>query len=920
VIAMKNSPKLQNGSKIAVIGGGPAGSFFAHFILKFAREAGIKIGVDIYDRKTFLTHLPKDCNMCAGVIGSNLFRKLANEGMPLGPEIIRHEVKGYAFHSKKNLVVLHQEPFSPIYTVFRGITPKPSSDGYISFDKYLLGNAIKSGANYISELVEEIIIPDKGRDKPAIKYKRGKVIEEVDLVVGAFGVNSRLSKEWDFGYSPPETWHACQGEIEVEPSFIREKHKDMIHIFTLGEKNVKFVAFTPKGRFITISAIGKHVKIKDLEDILSYPEVKPYLPDKWEISCHCHPKIPVTAAKIPFYERLVMVGDACNSRYLKNGIESAFFTSLFAAESAIRHGISKEDFRKYYFSMCKKMFSFDNLFGKFLFKMNDFAASHPFFAEVKFSIANFEQEKLDPKVRFLSKTLWYLFTGEAPYKKILWKGLDPRLQFILVWQLIKTLLNKIKENLIDSSSKRDNLDRRGFLTSSKQDRNVLPIPGEKRKDVIGRAKEKERSLTIENGTTIAIIGGGPSGASCAIKLLLEARKQNKDIRVVIFEGKDFEFHYNQCMGILSPQVEEILIKDLGIALPEELIKRTIKGYLLCSDKEKIYFEQKSKDHKSYTVRRVEFDKFLLDRAREIGAEVINSRVNGIEFVKTANNDEVRIYSESQYFRADAVVGAFGLDEAMLRQFERATKGAHPYQRPKGYLKTFITKIHMEPNLISERFNDSIFAFLFASLPMVEFGAISPKGDHLIINIAGRNITSLDMDLFLNQPQIMSLLPEYDRDQLKYYAGRFPTSVAKNPYGYRYVIVGDATGWLKPFKGQGINIAMITGVRAAKIMNEFGFSREAFSVYAYKCKDLTEDYYYGILIRMLCNFCTNHNLFNSLIKISRTNKRLYEVIYNSISGEKSYREIVRESFDFGLCRDLISELCYSFSSRLGLPRH
>lgn len=922
---MEKYPKLQNGSKIAVIGGGPAGSFFAHFILKLAREAKISLNVEIYDRKTFLTHLPKDCNMCAGVIGSNLYRRLENEGMPLGAKVIRHQVKGYAFHSNKRVVAIPQDPFSPIYTVFRGITPKPCVDEYVSFDRYLLDNAIKAGARYIPELVEDIILPDKEREKPLIKLREGTKVEEVDLVVGAFGVNSRLSKEWDFGYSPPRTWHACQAEIEVEPGFIRDRHKDMIHIFTLGEKNVKFVAFTPKGRFVTISAIGEHVKIKDLEEVLNYDEVRAYLPDGWRISCHCHPKIPVTAARVPFYERIVMVGDACDSRYLKNGIESAIFTSLFAAESAIKHGISKEAFRKYYHPRCRKMFSFDNRFGKFLFKVNEFAASHSFFSELQFSIASFEQERLAPKVRFFSKALWYLFTGEAPYKRIFWKGLDPRLQLTLVWQLLKTLFKKIKEILINSPAKDSvksdtgetedmNFDRRDFPTPSWQDKNVLPIEkfGEERKD--GGIRRRKKPPFIENGTTIAIIGGGPSGASCAIKLLLEAQKEDKNIRVVIFEGKDFNFHYNQCMGILSPNVEEYLIKELEISLPEELIKRTIKGYVLRSDRKEISLDRNDKDKKYYTVRRVEFDRFLLDRARDMGAEVVNSRVNGVEFVRTANNDEVRIYCESQYFRADAVVGAFGLDEAMLNQFEYATANFYPYKRPKGYLKTFITKIHADPEFISRKFNDSIFAFLLSSLPTVEFGAIGPKGDHIIINIAGKNVTSLDMDFFLNQPQVKSLLPEYEKNQLNYYAGRFPTSAAKNTYGHRYVIVGDATGWMKPFKSQGINVAMITGIRAAQVMHRYGFSRKAFSEYAYKCIDLTEDYYHGNLMRMLCNLSTNYHMIDGIIHISQRNEKMYNLIYDFVSGDKSYKEIFGELLEFSIYRDLGTELLKSLFSK------
>ena len=39
---------LQDGSRIAVIGGGPAGSFFSFFLLKMAQAIDLDIEVDIF--------------------------------------------------------------------------------------------------------------------------------------------------------------------------------------------------------------------------------------------------------------------------------------------------------------------------------------------------------------------------------------------------------------------------------------------------------------------------------------------------------------------------------------------------------------------------------------------------------------------------------------------------------------------------------------------------------------------------------------------------------------------------------------------------------------------------------------------------------------------------------------------------------
>lgn len=68
---------LEDGSRIGVVGGGPAGSFFSHFVLQFAQRIGIKIIVDIYERKNFPTLGPAGCNMCAGVISESLIQALS---------------------------------------------------------------------------------------------------------------------------------------------------------------------------------------------------------------------------------------------------------------------------------------------------------------------------------------------------------------------------------------------------------------------------------------------------------------------------------------------------------------------------------------------------------------------------------------------------------------------------------------------------------------------------------------------------------------------------------------------------------------------------------------------------------------------------------------------------------------------------
>src|SRR3990172_2854798 len=164
-----------------------------------------------------------------------------------------------------------------------------------------------------------------------------------------------------------------------------------------------------------------------------------------------------------------------------------------------------------------------------------------------------------------------------------------------------------------------------------------------------------------NGSVVAIVGGGPAGCSCAIKLRQLAEGKGIGLRVVLFEGKDFDLHYNQCVGVLSPPIEKVLAQELSISIPKELIKRKIMGYFLSSGKSEILLKSNNEEDPTYVVRRVKFDKFIMDEAKRNGVDLIQSRVTDIEFTERNSGCKVKLYSESGTVTADVVVGAFGLD-------------------------------------------------------------------------------------------------------------------------------------------------------------------------------------------------------------------------------------------------------------------
>ena len=75
--------ELSEGSRIAVIGGGPAGSFLSYFLPEMASRVGLRVQVDIYEPRDFSRQGPPGCNMCAGIISESLVQILAAEGINL---------------------------------------------------------------------------------------------------------------------------------------------------------------------------------------------------------------------------------------------------------------------------------------------------------------------------------------------------------------------------------------------------------------------------------------------------------------------------------------------------------------------------------------------------------------------------------------------------------------------------------------------------------------------------------------------------------------------------------------------------------------------------------------------------------------------------------------------------------------------
>lgn len=395
---------------------------------------------------------------------------------------------------------------------------------------------------------------------------------------------------------------------------------------------------------------------------------------------------------------------------------------------------------------------------------------------------------------------------------------------------------------------------------------------------------------LRDGGRVIVLGGGPSGVACALALQREASALGRNIQITVVEGKQFrgERHHNQCVGVISPPLPELLLKELGLPFPDHLGRGYIQGYVLHAAREHILLPDR--EEPSVTIRRVQFDAYMLDTVQKRGIGVLPARAMDLEI----HDDGVVLYTESEPLEGDVLVGAFGLDEGSASIFARGVG----YESPRA-LSSIVTKYHPGAEGMAS-FGSYIHAFLPRSAK-IEFGGVTPKGNHLTINIAGAVVDSDHMREFLELPIVRSVLPNIDQagmsntDDLRFFKGRFPCRRARRYYGDRFVLVGDAAGLVRAFKGKGITSGVQTGVRAARVILREGISSAAFHEhYRAANSEILGDLPYGRLMRRITILLARSGWMDAVLRAARREPRLRKALFNAVSAHASYRGVLADS--------------------------
>ncbi|MFL6527607.1 MAG: NAD(P)/FAD-dependent oxidoreductase [Chthoniobacterales bacterium] len=310
---------------------------------------------------------------------------------------------------------------------------------------------------------------------------------------------------------------------------------------------------------------------------------------------------------------------------------------------------------------------------------------------------------------------------------------------------------------------------------------------------------------------VAIIGGGPAGSTAATLLARERR------RVIVLERDKFpRFHIGESLLPFSMKA----FTRLG--LHEKFLRA---GFIekfggemcgACSDESvKFYFEDgfRSQTDRSYQVRRAEFDQVLLDHARESGAEVREqTAVNSIEF----DAEEATLQTSGGEIRARYVIDATGKNSLLANKF----KLKHSYEHLKKVsIFAHYENVHREPARDGTltrmvRAVDRWFWMIPLTPTRMSIGVVLDGAVYKSSRLSPEDFLE---QALAEQPTIAGRMTEAERVSPVHVAADF--SYRNNPMtGARWMLAGDAAGFIDPVFSSGVFLAVLAGEQCADVLN------------------------------------------------------------------------------------------------------
>jgi flavin-dependent dehydrogenase len=442
------SGSLQSGDTVVIVGGGPAGSFFAIHLLREARRLGRYIDVVIVEKRGPIEPGPegfqcKGCNFCAGGISPRLDETLRENGLVVPEEIIQGRIDYVWIQGQWKNFRLRVPKDMHMYSVFRGSLPSRRSGPVAGFDAFLLGEAVKEGARILYGQVDAMDYAASGMPRLTVSTPAGeRAVLDAAFVAIATGINAHCGHDYrddaliasvqrlNPAFVPGKSRKAFIFELDVGEEYLERNLHREIYFIEYGSKHlaIEHTALVPKGRFLTVAMIGKCIdeavlprdSQRIVRDFLTLPQIERILPgiQAAPLACACAPRMAVTPARSPFGDRFAIIGDAVGARLNKDGLFSAHLTASRLARTVLHDGIGRQALARGY-GKAIQWLAADNRFGRIVFGVSRVAFTKPVVSRITYQAYATECKVRDERSRPLSVVLWKIASGTADYREVL---------------------------------------------------------------------------------------------------------------------------------------------------------------------------------------------------------------------------------------------------------------------------------------------------------------------------------------------------------------------------------------------------------------------------------------------------------------------------------------------------------------------
>ena len=312
---------------------------------------------------------------------------------------------------------------------------------------------------------------------------------------------------------------------------------------------------------------------------------------------------------------------------------------------------------------------------------------------------------------------------------------------------------------------------------------------------------------------VAIIGGGPAGSTAATLLAQAGR------RVIVFEREKFpRFHIGESLLPFSMKA----FTRLGLHekfLRAGFIKKFGGEFFSACSSEgtKFYFKDayRSQTDHSYQVTRADFDKVLLDHAAESGAEV--NEGTGVKSVEFANEHVDLAITSGKSTRARYVIDASGRNSVLGTKFN--------IKKTYEHLKKLSIFAHYDGVWRPEGIDATLTVLIrgidrwFWIIPLTaERTSIGVVLDSETFRNSKQTPEDFLEQALLEQPVIIQRMREARRVSGVHVAADFSYRSTQF-YGDRWLLAGDAAGFVDPIFSSGVFLAVFSGELAADALHE-----------------------------------------------------------------------------------------------------